>query len=366
MPDYYVGLISGTSMDGIDTVLASFDDTSVDIAATHTHPYPTELRQTLTHASREPDNCTVDDIGKLDRQVGACFRDAAIALLNHAKIDSSDVLAIGSHGQTLRHRPDAEPPFTLQIGNPAIIATGTGVTTVADFRQADMALGGQGAPLVPPFHEWLFRKPDVDRAVLNIGGIANLTLLPTHGDVSGFDTGPGNTLMDAWILRTLGKAFDESGTWAASGLVDPKLLDKLLKDPYFKATPPKSTGFEYFNLHWLGNADIHTCNPADIQATLLELTASSIAMALHSFAPNTEEVLICGGGIHNAALRQRLDKSLTQVAVASTASAGLDPDWVEATAFACLAMRTLTGQTGNLPSVTGATRAAILGAIYPA
>ncbi len=235
--DYFIGLMSGTSMDGIDAALVSFDEHDVAIAATRKQDYPKELRAALFIASREPESCAVDTLGELHTQVGECFRDATLALLAEAGMDASAIRAIGSHGQTVRHRPDADHPFTMQIGDPSIIATGTGIDTVADFRAADVALGGQGAPLTPAFHAWLLRDNSTDRVVLNIGGIANVTVLPSSDQpVSGFDTGPGNTLLDAWIEKHQGAAFDDKGRWAAAGTVDNDLLQELLNDEWIGKT----------------------------------------------------------------------------------------------------------------------------------
>lgn len=366
MTDYYVGLISGTSMDGIDAALLSFEPTSVAFHKTHNFHYPPDLRSKLLGAIREPQHCTVDDVGELDRRVGECFRDAANALIADAGIDPANVRAIGSHGQTLRHQPDAAHPFTLQIGDPSVIAAGTHITTVADFRRADVARGGQGAPLAPIFHDWLFRKPGVDRVVLNIGGISNITVLPAGAaDVIGFDAGPGNTLLDAWIAANRGDAYDKDGCWSDSGQIDKALLERLLADPYFLMAYPKSTGFEYFNLAWLESSALTGLDAADVQATLRELTATSVASAILTAAPDTAEVFVCGGGVHNKSLMRALANALSGVHIASTATIGLDPDWVEAAAFAWLAMRSLNGLPGNLPAVTGASGEAVLGAIYP-
>jgi anhydro-N-acetylmuramic acid kinase len=269
----------------------------------------------------------------------------------------------------LRHRPDAEPPYSLQIGDAATIALGTGIVTVADFRRADIAAGGQGAPLVPPFHQWLFGTGSGKRVVLNIGGIANITVLDSRDDrVTGFDTGPGNALLDRWIRVTNGKPFDESGAWAASGQVSDRLLERLLADDYFRLPPPKSTGFEHFNLDWL-NARLEQSAPMpakDVQATLAELSARSIATSINEHASGTRQVLVCGGGVHNADLIERLRRRLPGADVTSTAAHGLHPDWVEAAAFAWLAMRAMQGRTGNLPDVTGASRKVVLGAIHSA
>lgn len=365
MPDSFIGLMSGTSMDGIDAVLASFGDRTVTLRDTLSLPYPERLRAELLDAVQHPDACTVDRIGFLDRWIGECFRDAVTALLAQSGTSAADVAAIGSHGQTLRHQPDAERPWTLQIGDPATIASGTGIRTVADFRRADIAAGGQGAPLVPPFHDWLFGGDDKPCVILNIGGIANATILgATSGAVTGFDTGPGNTLLDHWIRRHRGEAFDRYGDWAAEGKVVDELLERLLSDAFFDRSPPKSTGLEAFNPGWLARHDADAFDPTDVQATLAELTARSIADALSGYAPAARDVFICGGGAHNANLLRRLGRLLPDARIASTSEAGLHPDWVEATAFAWLAMRTLAGETGNLPSVTGASRKVVLGAIH--
>lgn len=367
MTDNYIGLISGTSMDGIDAALVSFEGSSVTLIATHEHNYPTDLRQALLRATQAPQTCTVDAVGELDQRVGACFRDAANAVAQKSGVDSNSIRAIGSHGQTLRHQPDAAHPFTLQIGDPAVIAAGTRITTVADFRRADIARGGQGAPLAPAFHEFLLRDTDKHRVVLNIGGIGNVTVLPANStDVTGFDTGPGNTLLDAWIRMQRGENYDRNGEWASSGVADEALLERLLMDPYFQKPAPKSTGPEHFNLEWLATSKIGELAAVDVQASLLALTARSIASAIGDAAPATSEMFVCGGGIHNGALMHELRSTLPEIAISSTADVGLDPDWVEAAAFAWLAMRTLQGLPGNLPAVTGASQKAILGAIYPA
>jgi anhydro-N-acetylmuramic acid kinase len=362
MPDYYIGLMSGTSMDGIDAALVVFGDPGVDLVATISHPYPETLRHAVRKAALTPVDEPITNLGTLDRQVGEAFRDAAAALLRTSGVNPADVQAIGSHGQTVRHQPDAMHPYTLQIGNADLIAEGTNITTVADFRSADMAVGGQGAPLVPPFHAWLFGE-DESRAILNIGGIANVTVL--GGDVvTGFDTGPGNTLLDAWIRKHRKRPFDDRGEWAASGTVDETLLEQLLGYEYFELGPPKSTGVEEFNLAWLARFGVEALAPADVQATLAELTARSIALHVERHAGTASEVLVCGGGAHNGDLLQRLARNLPATSIDSTLAAGLHPDWVEAAAFAWLAMRTLSGQTGNLPSVTGARRKVVLGTLH--
>lgn len=367
MDSLYIGLMSGTSMDGIDAALVEFGDQRCQVIATCSHEYPDDLRSVLLSATREPEHCNVDKIGSLDNWVGESFRDAALKLINAARIEATQIVAIGSHGQTLRHQPRLDRPYTIQIGDPNIIAAGTGITTVADFRRRDLALGGEGAPLLPPFHHWLFSDKSSNRVVVNIGGIANITILRAGSDeVTGFDTGPGNTLLDAWIQTTKGEQYDRDGSWAAGGEISSELLGMLLDDPYFDLPPPKSTGFEYFNLMWLRRALSQTNGVADVdvQATLCALTARSIADAIGEYAADTDELLVCGGGIDNAELIRWLGSALPTINIHSTADFGLEPDWVEAAAFAWLAKRCLDREPGNLPAVTGAREKAILGGIY--
>ncbi len=367
--DLYIGLMSGTSMDGIDAALVSFGDHQCNVLTVCASDYPDALREELLLASRRPAQCTVDKIGQLDRWVGECFRDAALRLIDESDYNAASITAIGSHGQTLRHQPRAARPFSLQIGDANIIAAGTGITTVADFRRMDLASGGEGAPLAPAFHRWLFADANRNRAVLNIGGIANVSMLRTSSnEVIGFDTGPGNTLLDGWIRNNLDQTFDHDGEWARGGNVHESLLGQMLADPYFDQPPPKSTGFEYFNGAWLrsrlaslGDMRIPA---ADIQSTLAELSARTIATSILKFAPDIDEVLVCGGGVHNTDMMQRLRSYLSGVQVSSTEIYGLHPDWVEAAAFAWLAKRRLEGKTGSLPEVTGASRAEVLGAVY--
>ena len=365
MPDFYIGLMSGTSMDGIDAVIAEFGDNSINIAATHERSYPDTLRRALLNAVTTPVDQPIENIGSIDRQVGECFRDAALELLAKSGIAAGDIRAVGSHGQTVRHQPDAVAPYSLQIGNPAIIAAGTGITTVADFRNADIAVGGQGAPLVPPFHEWLFGGTSGERIILNIGGISNVTILSVDDSpVIGFDTGPGNTLLDRWVQQHRKTAYDRNGEWAASGSCIDELLEQMLAFGYFDLPPPKSTGLEDFNLDWLAQHKPESHDPADVQATLAELTARTIADSVRHFAAATNELYVCGGGAHNKDLLTRLARNLPGTSIETTDAVGLDPDWVEAAAFAWLAMRTMNKQTGNLPSVTGASQKVILGTIH--
>lgn len=365
MSAYYIGLMSGTSMDGIDAAVVSFEENCVELHATLNQRYPEALREDLVKAANTPVDSPIEGIGELDEKVGECFRDAANAVLGQTSIDAGDIVAIGSHGQTVRHQPDAVTPYSLQIGNPETIARGTRVVTVADFRSADIAAGGQGAPLVPPFHDWLFGGTGKPRAILNIGGIANVTLLGSPGDlITGFDTGPGNTLLDRWIELRCNQAFDRDGAWASEGKVIDRLLERFAAYHYFAKPPPKSTGLEEFNLEWLTRHDVLEYDAVDVQATLSELTASTVANDILKHASSTEEIFVCGGGAHNTDLLARLSRILPELRIDSTASVGLHPDWVEAAAFAWLAMRTMNEQTGNLPSVTGASRKVILGTIH--
>jgi len=370
MKDLYVGLMSGTSMDGIDAGLFEIREAACATRATLTQEYPGPLRAELLHASRNPGRCDVDTIGRLDNWVGECFMQAAETLIAANNVDKSLIRAIGSHGQTIRHQPRSGRPFTLQIGDPNIIAAGTGLTTVADFRRRDMALGGEGAPLTAAFHKSFLADPKESRVVLNIGGIANITVLPAgEGTVFGFDTGPGNTLLDAWIQSRKDNRYDSNGAWGDSGRVSAELLATLLDDPYFRSPPPKSTGFEYFNLGWLQKsiADVsklESIRDEDVQATLTTFTATTIADAIRNCAPATRRVLACGGGVRNSGLMRGLKEQLPSAVLESTAGYGIAPEWVEAATFAWLAKRCLDGEPGNLPNVTGATRETVLGGVY--
>lgn len=366
--ELFIGLMSGTSMDGVDAVLVDFSDDSPRLITTHQEPIPDALQQRLRQLSQPGEN-EIDQLGEADIQLGRLFATAVNNLLYSTDVSASEVTAIGTHGQTIRHRPNSATPFTLQIGDPGTLAHLTGITTVADFRRRDIAAGGQGAPLVPALHANLFRQTDHSRIVLNIGGIANITLLPAASNlpVTGYDTGPGNTLMDYWSRQHLGKAFDASGTWAATGRVDRTLLTEMLSDPYFTIQAPKSTGPEYFSPGWLQRyLSSQQRSSQDVQATLLELTACSISQVVHQQPIGIKEVLVCGGGAHNLQLMSRLATLLKPITLYDTSEAGVAPDWVEALAFAWLARRTINGLTGNLPDVTGADERVILGGIYPA
>jgi anhydro-N-acetylmuramic acid kinase len=361
----YLGLISGTSADGIDAALVSFDQGLPRLVAALSHPWPDALRERVLAVAQDLVPFDLDAYGRLDVAVGRHFAQAAEALLRDSGTAPSQVRAIGSHGQTVRHRPGGDAPFTLQLGDPTVIAECCRIDVVADFRRADVAAGGQGAPLLPAVHAMLLGQPGRTRVVLNLGGIANITVLDAGGQVFGFDTGPANGLLDAWCLRHRGEPFDRDGTFAAAGQVDAALLDALLADPYFALQPPKSTGREHFHLAWLlRQPRAATLAPADVQATLLELTARSVADAIRTHAPAAGDVLACGGGVHNPRLMERLAHYLAPCRLASTATCGIDPDYLEATAFAWLARQRLLGLPGNLPTVTGARGRRVLGALY--
>lgn len=359
--------MSGTSADAIDAALVEFDGDQLEVLAASTTPLPFGLRDQIL-SLYEPGTNEIDRLGSLDQALAKCFAQAASQLLENSGKSAEDVAAIGSHGQTIRHRPRPASglPFTLQIGDPNSLAELTGITTVADFRRRDMAANGQGAPLTPGFHRAVFGRPGCNRAIINIGGIANITWLPATGPVTGYDTGPGNGLMDAWIFNSLQRNFDADGDWAAQGTVDSTLLAQLLEHPYFRLPPPKSTGREEFHWRWLESLLKQHPNlpPENVQATLLELTARSISREVTALQADAE-LYICGGGASNTALMARLQVLMPQAKVSTTASLGIPPDYVEAVAFAWLAMRTLSGLPGNLPDVTGAEREVVLGGIYP-
>lgn len=366
MAEYYIGLMSGTSMDALDAVLVDFSNVPLRLVSHHSRPLPPDLRQQLLSLSSIGEN-ELERVAQADIQLGRFCAETVLELLADAHIGHIEVIAIGSHGQTIRHAPNASPPYSVQIGDGNTIAQATGIATVTDFRRRDMVVGGQGAPLVPAFHEALYRSSNIERVILNIGGMANISILPADEDtpVSGFDTGPGNVLLDAWIQQKQGELYDMDGSWGRSGKVNATLLESLLSDPYFSLKPPKSTGREKFNLAWLQAHLAEKLSDEDIQATLVELTACSISQAIHDYAAESGELLVCGGGAHNGLLMERLAARLPQWHVGSTEEYGLAPRWVEATAFAWLARQTLLNLPGNLPSVTGATEAVVLGAIYP-
>ena len=360
----FLGLISGTSADGIDAALVGFDP-APRLHAALTHPYSGDLRRRILDLAQGDGRMALDEFGTLDVEIAQTFAEAAHALLRREGVSGASIAALGSHGQTVRHRPQLKPPYSVQLGDPNVIAESTGITTVADFRRRDIAAGGQGAPLAPAFHAAMLPRDGVDRVVLNLGGIANISILD-KGPLRGFDTGPASCLLDAWTQEHRGEPFDRDGAFAASGRVDAPLLARLLADSYFAAPPPKSTGREVFHLGWLrqrlGDKELE---PADVQATLVELSARSIADAVRAHAPSIREMLVCGGGVHNPVLMQAIAAALARVNVTSTATRGIDPDYVEAMAFAWLARERVAARAPeNACDVTGARGPRVLGGIY--
>lgn len=362
----YIGLMSGTSADGIDGALVDLTDHGFRILATRSVDYSPGIQEAIESVIRLYPDVSDEEIHQLDKALGEDFARVAADLAGEADTDQA-IAAIGSHGQTVYHGPGEDPPRSLQLADPELIVTRTGLTVVADFRSNDLRAGGQGAPLAPAFHNAMFRDADANRIVVNIGGIANLTSLPAQRDkpVLGFDTGPGNTLMDQWCRLHTGRAFDAGGQWAAQGRVHEVLVAALLSDPYFAAAAPKSTGREYFHLDWVKERypAWREVPAADLQASLLEVTARSIARAATGAGGDDAEIYICGGGARNDALMARLD-ALVRGGIATTDALGLPAEWVEACAFAWLAHRRIHERPGNLPSVTGASREVLLGEIY--
>ncbi len=368
MTELYIGLMSGTSLDAIDAVLVELDDHRQHLLSHHSETLPRDLRQRLLGLNRSASG-EIARMAIADIELARLFARVALELCDKHGISPDQVRAIGSHGQTIRHAPDNSVPYTLQIGDPNTIAEITGITTVADLRRRDMAAGGQGAPLMPAFHNAMLRVNDETRVVVNIGGMANITILPADDNkpASGFDTGPGNVLMDYWSQQHNKQAYDKNGKWAASGKVDKPLLEYLLKDKYFSQAPPKSTGRDHFNDRWLEKRLSHDGKRRirkNVQATLCELTAESISNAILEYAADAQHVIVCGGGVHNTSLMFRLQQLLGNIQVRSSEDYGIDPDWMEAIGFAWLARQTLDNKAGNLPSVTGARQAVVLGGIY--
>ena len=366
--DIYIGLMSGTSLDGIDIAIVKFADQRPEVLHCGTTPYDSELQNRIREITQSP-TITLDQLYTLDTDLGKRYADVVNKALETHALDRSKVAAVGCHGQTIRHMPDIASAFTAQIGDPNQITAQTGITTVADFRRKDMALGGQGAPLACAFHKALFQSTDEDRAVINIGGISNITLLPSNPDsaVTGFDTGPGNTLFNYWCNKHLGESYDANGDWAKSGTVIPALLTEMLDgEPYFEKSPPKSTGTEHFNPDWLRSYSIDQYAPQDVQATLVELSVQTIVKALQRQTIIPAACYVCGGGVHNRYLMERLTKVLPDANWHSTQGLGVDPDYVEAIAFAWLARERLHQRSGNLPEVTRAKSAAVLGGCYVA
>ena len=394
-PEFYVGIMSGTSLDGIDTVLVQLAGGQVKLIGTYYQAY----EQSLKHALLDLHHPASNELHRAQltgNELARLYAATTAALLQKTSTLPQQVCGIGCHGQTIRHCPDQG--YTLQLGNAALLAELSGITVVIDFRSRDIAAGGQGAPLVPAFHDKMLHHPDIHRVIVNIGGISNLTDLPpdeaTSGQsrqnirspeevaaaipapdararrvmaaTTGFDCGPGNLLMDAWIAQHHGESYDKDGAWAASGKVIPALLQALLDEPFLHSKPPKSCGRDLFNLDWL-NKKLHGSEaPADVQATLLALTTHTIADAIRRFCSGAQEIYLCGGGAHNCALVSSLRQAMPQCRIALTDELGISADWMEAIAFAWLAQQSMQGQCASLPAVTGARHPCILGAIYQA
>ncbi|OYO32168.1 anhydro-N-acetylmuramic acid kinase [Janthinobacterium sp. PC23-8] len=360
----YIGLMSGTSLDGVDGALVDFSHDSVRSLGDAYVAFPASLRDDLM-ALQTPGHNEIEREAVAANAVARLYAGCVEALLAQAGIGPDAVAAIGAHGQTIRHRP--ELGFTRQLNNPALLAELSGIDVIADLRSRDVAAGGQGAPLVPAFHQALFNAPGQTRVVANIGGIGNISVLRADGGVTGYDTGPGNALMDGWSLRHQGLPYDADGAWAASGKLIPALLADLLNEAYFALPAPKSTGRDLFHADWLAGklAAYPDVLPADVQATLTELTAASLAQAILRDGAQADAVYVCGGGAHNATLMAALARQLPDVAVASTEALGVAPNQVEALAFAWLAWRFTQRKPGNLPAVTGAKGLRVLGALYP-
>ncbi len=375
MDDLYIGLMSGTSIDGVDAALIDLSKQQFKLIGTLYQAYPNSIKQTLSNIIQGKQSALADQ-AKLDNELAILNANAVNALLKDTRVAPSKITAIGYHGQTIFHQPDGDHPNSLQLGDANVLVAKTGITVVADFRRMDMAVGGQGAPLVPAFHQFLFQNNTQTKskniAILNIGGIANLTILPADNTqaITGFDTGPGNCLLDEWIQLEKDQAFDKHGAWASQGQLNKHLLEALLDDNYFSKKPPKSTGREYFHLSWLRekckqkDIDLTAIPAQDVQSTLASLSAITIARAIAEHAPGTQQVFVCGGGAHNQFLLELLQAQLGEISLATTTALGLDPDWVEASAFGWLAQQRLTKRPANIPSVTGASKLVLLGAIY--
>lgn len=357
---YYIGQMSGTSLDGVDTVLMQLNHDGIQTLASHHLDFSNDFKQTLLALCHSGEDETHRS-AMAANELAKLYAQSVNELLSYSHLTSDDVIAIGAHGQTVRHMP---PYYTTQILNGALLTELTGISTVCDFRSRDMAAGGQGAPLVPAFHEFLFGH-DHDKIILNIGGMANISVLSKSNGTHGYDTGPGNVLMDAWFSRHLNGHYDEDGNWAKCGQVIPELLDDLLMEPYFSEPAPKSTGRELFQLDWLMEYEPHDYAAEDVQATLLHLTVQSISKEIMKF-PDTKQVVVCGGGAYNGELMRTLDATLNQIEVITSDQLGIDAQNVEALAFAWLAHQCVNSLTGNEPAVTGAKGKRVLGAIYPA
>lgn len=368
MSELYIGLMSGTSLDGIDAALVEFDNDRINLIEFEYQPFSNQLKKQIQQISQPGSLISLTDYGTVDTELGYLFAKAVNMLLAKTQIPAAKIKAVGSHGHTAYHAPENVKPFSLQIGDPNIIAEQTGITTVADFRRRDIAVRGQGAPLVPAFHQAVFRHPGEHRCIVNIGGIANITVLPANlcAETIGFDTGPGNALMDQWIQIHQNFNYDKNGNWAKTGKIQYHLIESLKEDPYFQATPPKSTGKEHFSLAWLKQKiNGHAFRNEDIQASLCFLTAITICEAIKKYSPEAGRIMVCGGGAHNGYLLQLMQENLT-CPVTSTQDYGIHPDHVEAIAFAWLAKQTINRLPGNLKQATGAYKSVVLGGIYQA
>ncbi|MFM9835560.1 MAG: anhydro-N-acetylmuramic acid kinase [Methylophilaceae bacterium] len=360
----FIGIMSGTSLDGVDAALCEFSDEGCKVLSTHFLAYPAHIKSELLSLHFPSEN-ELENAVLMANQLAQLYAQTTNELLSKNSLKYNKIKAIGCHGQTIRHRP--EHGFTLQIGNNALLAELTNISVVADFRSRDIAAGGHGAPLVPAFHQAVFGSNTKSRAILNIGGIANITYLAKTGEVLGFDSGPGNMLLDCWAKQKINEDYDANGDWAATGVVHDSFLNHMLAEPYFAEPPPKSTGRDLFNELWLKQRTFHPhCRPQDIARTLVELSALTISNAISQYCPALDEVYVCGGGAHNALLMQRLAERIKGATLLTTDTLGVGVDWVEAAAFAWLAKQTLENKPGNLPKVTGASGLRVLGAIYPA
>ena len=362
---YYIGLMTGTSMDAVDAVLVDIrHGQTTRLVGSHEQPLSDEFRASINQAC-DASQDSVDSVARLDLQLADLYAESIHSLLEQSSIKAEQIVAIGSHGQTIRHCPDCEPAYTVQIGNAARLVELTGITTVNNFRQRDMAAGGQGAPLAPLFHHHLFSQLDRTIVCINLGGIANISILRANGEIEGCDTGPANTLMDQWIMHHQQQRYDENAAWASSGSINQLLLEKLLEEPWLKRPAPKSTGPELFNLGWLTPyLDDSDASPVDVQRTLCEFSAMTIANAITSNASDAQAVVLCGGGVYNPLLVERIQHHLPNLPISDSNLSGIKPEWIEACMFGWLAYRTLNGLAGNVPRVTGASHEVILGAIH--
>lgn len=363
-PEHYIGIMSGTSLDGVDAVLVDLNHPTSSLIQHYFCPYDDDLR-TMLLSLHQAGYDELNRAALLSNRLSSLYAQAVQNLLENAGIQPSAVIAIGCHGQTIRHCPEVDRRYSIQLVNAALLAELTQITVITDFRSRDIAAGGQGAPLVPAFHQACFGDPTTHRVIVNIGGIANITSLDPRHTTIGFDCGPGNILMDAWCQRHLAQHFDNDGEWAAKGHVISKLLESLLNEPFFACAPPKSTGRELFNLEWL-QRHLHGWEAVeDVQATLLQLTVAAIVQSIQTHCSTASEIYVCGGGAQNAFLMYRLADALPEKSVGLTDQLGIAADWVEAFAFAWLGQQTMLSKSGNLPAVTGAKGNRILGAIYP-